>query len=138
MRSLLIISIAVVLFGGYIEWTAQQSRQQQAIATQHAVGVIQGRITRQPAKTDVVETVKPTVKKPTIAKVETKKRPLNLTIPLHHEPLSLTFPEQRQKLQWQKKSAQNKEISYNAELVFDAKEGSSITGGKVNIRIPFG
>ncbi|MGK0501154.1 MAG: hypothetical protein ACJAYG_002810 [Oceanicoccus sp.] len=27
-------------------------------------------------------------------------------------------------------------ISYNAELVFDADKGESITGGKINIRIP--
>lgn len=138
MRSLLLIVIGAVLAGGYVQWTAQPSEV-----------LLQGHAASKPAKivrtkkasvTNIVEqqqtTPSVTVAK-TAAKPKPQRRVLDLSIPSIDDTTDISFPSKR-RANWLKKVNPKETISYNAELVFDAKEGSSITGGKVNIRIPLG
>jgi hypothetical protein len=137
MRSLLIITIGVILLGAYLEWTALQFQRADAL---YAVSpVASARVIRneqpmpKPAKVNIVQ------KAATRAtQLITAKIPLNLTVPSPGDAFNISFPAQNQSSSWLKKSNPKEEISYNAELIFDEKEGSSVTGGKVHIKIPFG
>jgi hypothetical protein len=63
--------------------------------------------------------------------------PLNLSIPFSQSNDTLKFQRSKPVIDLFNYSGKP-EVTYNAELVYDAEKGEDITGGKINIRIPLG
>lgn len=137
MRSLLTLTFSFALLTAYLEWVAPAA-QQQANTSQLS------QIVR--AQSAPVEQTDTKHNSESLAKAPLKQRPiiskafrvLNLSLPegavtdnsAIHLPAQLVLESSQQ-------NAANK-IRYNAELVYDLDKGEDITGGKVNIEIPFG
>jgi len=73
---------------------------------------------------------------------QSAKSSLNLKLPSENavkwrDSTGLTANAQRRLMNLFKKEV-GEQVSYSAELIYDAEKGENITGGKVNIRIPLG
>ncbi len=138
MHTLLTLTAAFALLTGYFEYIIEPAS---AAKPAHQTAAIIRDAQPTPAEVSSVEpqaspapqsqtSTPPTIK-------EKQMAPLNLALPQFkqdHQPLVL-----RRSLLLDVFNRQaDQEVSYNAELVYDAEKGESITGGKVNIKIPFG
>lgn len=77
------------------------------------------------------------VTSPKKAAITRDLKPLNLKLP-SLENIQRQYVESNSSVLNLFEKEAGKDITYNAELVFDAASGEDITGGKVNIKIPFG
>ena len=136
MRSLLITTIGIILLGGYLECRTHHTTQAHATHNPAPMKVIREQIAAQ-VSIELKKTKK-IIPASSSHKAVKKIPSLDLTIPAFIAESTISFPTQRRSLNWLKKSSPKKEISYNAELIFDREEGSSIKGAKVNFKIPFG
>jgi len=130
MRSILTLTFSFALITAYLEWIAPAANQQ-AGATQlsQIVRSQAAPITRNNSALAAAGGIgeRPIVKKAI--------RALNLSLPSDN---LLGSPELNQPSQLVLEEDTSKKIRYNAELVYDLEKGEDITGGKVNIEIPFG
>lgn len=62
--------------------------------------------------------------------------PLDLALP--DKSLELNAPISAQQPDWLQLEADRPAVEYEAELVFDRKEGERLRGGKLHIRVPLG
>ena len=137
MQSLLTLTFSFVLLSAYLEWVAPPAQQQatptrlsQIVRTQTDPVIDLETPANHESYTQTIHKPRPIIRK--------ALRVLNLSLPINtladagalHMPAQLVLES----------SEQNPatKIRYNAELVYDLDKGEDITGGKVNIEIPFG
>ena len=130
MRSLLVLSAVFALLVTYLESMGQP--RQTTIQP-----LLTAKVIRAPLNSP--QTIVQEQKAAVAAALVTRQTPLNLTLKLP----SLNIIQQRyidskSTVLDLFKPSKKETITYNAELVFDAETGEDITGGKVNIKIPFG
>lgn len=133
MRSILVLCVAFVTLVTYLETMGRQSDIGETRSS------LVSRVIRTPS-TPKIE-VKQTETASTVNKsmVASATAPLNLKLKLTtFNKLRLHYNDSKTSLKNLFKPVDKTEISYNAELVYDAEKGENITGGKVNIKIPFG
>ncbi|WP_101759852.1 hypothetical protein [Oceanicoccus sp. KOV_DT_Chl] len=120
MRSLLTLTAAFIALVLYLEMMDKPAPQPIA------------------AHSKIIRTApKVAVKHEPVQVIADKKSPLNLRLPTFAN-LKTQYVDSKNSVLDLFKKEEKPSISYNAELVFDAEKGESITGGKVNITIPFG
>lgn len=123
MRSLLILGLSFALLVAYMETIVQpvqaNTMQQQGFA----------KVVREPAKSPIP---KPQTEQTSHEKITAA---LNLKLPSVDD-FQQHFSQSKFSLMNIFKQKSKDDISYNAELVFDAESGESITGGKIHIKIP--
>ena len=123
MQSLLVLTAVFAMMASYLETTQpeQSSTPQLTMA----------KIVRS-------QTPLQTEEKPlTVIAANHPKVPLNLKLPTVDSIEQYYFNSQTSVMKLFK-ADNSPEISYNAELVYDIEKGENITGGKVNVTIPFG
>ncbi len=141
MRSLLILATVFVLLGAYLESTATRAPDNARLTA--IAKVIRTPILAEPARvTPSEEAVATAANTLRASHQQTVASPLNLKLPLvdaikRRYVAGFVGKTQRSLLNLFKKE-ERQEISYSAELVYDAERGENITGGKLNIRIPLG
>ena len=140
MRSLLTLTFSFALLAAYLEWAAPAATQQQASSSRLSQIV---RAQRAPAAQQVARVenngdVTSSAERQPIPIISKALRVLNLKLPTGAitDSSALHIPAQLV-LSSSEPNPANK-IRYNAELVYDLDKGEDITGGKVNIEIPFG
>ena len=141
MRSLLTLTFSFALLAAYLEWVAPATQPQASssqlskiVRAQRSPSAQQvARIENTPPNDDVSSAAAQPM--PIISKA---LRVLNLKLPTGAitDSSALHIPAQLV-LSSSEPNPANK-IRYNAELVYDLDKGEDITGGKVNIEIPFG
>lgn len=136
MRSLLTLSFSFALLAAYLEWAAPVQHQDKPSQLSQ---IVRSQSVPTP-RADIVsnsDAYHNTAQQPVTA---TKKalRILNLKLPMGAitDNSAIHLPSQLV-LESSTANTANK-IRYNAELVYDLDKGEDITGGKVNIEIPFG
>ncbi len=141
MHSLLALTLSFGLLWGYLDWTCDDSQQ---------VALQQSQLSRIIRTEPVPDKPLPRnhplgTDKPRLAATLSEKASRVATVLLNLKLEMITNIEHSAAdNHWQpaksasffKEPEAEPTVSYNAELVFDAKEGESITGGKVNIVIP--
>ncbi|MEH6912327.1 MAG: hypothetical protein V7459_17230 [Oceanicoccus sp.] len=140
MRSLLMLATVFALLVGYLETTMVKAPDSVQLKT--VSSVIRTPVLVKPPQPAPVEAVIAVIARQENDVATPAKRPLNLKLP------TIDQIKQRYSARFARKTQQNpmnlfrredtQEISYSAELVYDAERGENITGGKVNIRIPLG
>jgi len=136
MHSLLILTVSFASMCGYLNWATQQTPDRSMSLAGFA------KVIRVSIKQPVLKSEAPTQiqQKQTVAAIPEQKltRPLDLSVSFDKdfnikENLSTRTSQNR----WFEQD-QEKKVSYNARLLFDAKNGTNIRGGLVNITIPLG
>lgn len=141
MRSLLILATVFALLVTYLESTMTRTPDSAHLVTTSSV--IRTPLPVKPPQKILNKTSVATQKNEVTAPIQASlKSPLNLKLPLvdaikRQYAAGLAGKTQRSLLNLFKKEIKQ-QISYSAELVYDAEKGENITGGKVNIRIPLG
>lgn len=147
MQPLFILGLAFTLLATYIE--SDLTSEETAVSQVYTAKVIRDEVhDKKPASiiTDIselpsasdltVETIRArTNTSPEL--VNNKKIDLNLTIPTQSRS-ELLLRNKNYSMPNLFKFSKKPTITYEAELVYDAEKGEDITGGKVNITIPFG
>ena len=143
MRSLFLLASVFVLLVGYLESTTITAPASVQLTTM--TSVIRTPLRVQPPKTDAIDVNHATL--PTqvndVAPIrQSAKSSLNLKLPSENavkwrDSTGLAANAQRRLMNLFKKEVRE-QVSYSAELIYDAEKGENITGGKVNIRIPLG
>lgn len=134
MRSLLLLTLAFTLLVAYCETVLRPGTSHAYLAANHQiVRTTQPAIEpASPAEPAVAVTINNPQTEPNLPLL------LNLDIPHSPKPFKFnTLLPKRSALKL-RKAAKKPTVSYNAELVYDIEKGENITGGKVNITIPFG
>jgi hypothetical protein len=131
MQTLITLGIAFSLLATYCESSVQ------AVASHSYSGKVVRSAPLLPTSSDpqLIEQISSNIIE-TTEQVETFQ-PLNLTVPAVKTFHRFYQPTKKSILKLAKRSAKP-QITYNAELVYDLEKGEDITGGKVNIKIPFG
>ena len=143
MRSLFFLATVLVLLVGYLESTKITAPASVQLTTM--TSVIRTPLQVQPPKTaaiDVVHATLPAQANDVAPIPQSAKSSLNLKLPSENavkwrNSTGLTANAQRRLMNLFKKEV-GEQVSYSAELIYDAEKGENITGGKVNIRIPLG
>lgn len=124
MQSLLVLTAVIAILATYLESVTPGSHDR----------------TLSPTVAKVIRSSNPTSEPAPVASIARETSPSIL-------PLNLRLPT-LQDLQWRiqdaqgtnpnlfQKTTEDEDISYSAELVFDAEKGEDITGGRLNIKIP--
>lgn len=132
MQSLLVLTTVIALMATYLD--TMEAKQPGLVLSPKAAKIIRTHAYSESATHAYAQTV--TVETAITEDIERLILPLNLRLPT------------RQDLQWRiqssqqsnpnlfQKTSRDDQITYSAELVFDADKGEDITGGKVNIKIP--
>lgn len=134
MHSLLILTLSFAGMCGYLSW-ATDKHEQQSISLQGFAKVIRKQVSSAQVKRELT-TLKLDSAPIAIVTQLPFNPPLDLSIPVtytHSETLSFETNGNS----WFEEN-QDQKIQYNAELLFDSKEGNTIRGGQVNITIPMG
>ena len=127
MQSLILLAAVFTLMTTYLETTTAEHSASPQMSTAKAVPAAM------PALSANLQTQK--ISQPIAKAINTI--PLNLSIPSlnsaqqyysHSKTLAIDLF----------KADESPKISYHAELVYDLEKGENITGGKVNVTIPFG
>lgn len=126
MQSLLVLTTVIALLATYLE-TVAPKQHSQALRT-HAAKVI-----RSHPRTTELTTVRTTT---TATEIDQSILPLNLRLPTLQDLQWRIQDSQQSSRNLFQKTSRDDDISYSAELVFDAEKGEDITGGKLNIKIP--
>ena len=143
MRSLFFLATVLVLLVGYLESTKITAPASVQLTTM--TSVIRTPLQVQPTKTAATHVVHATLPAQAndVAPIpQSAKSSLNLKLPSENavkwrDSTGLTANAQRRLMNLFKKEV-GEQVSYSAELIYDAEKGENITGGKVNIRIPLG
>ena len=143
MRSLFFLATVLVLLVGYLESTKITAPASVQLTTM--TSVIRTPLQVQPTKTAATHVVHATLPAQAndVAPIpQSAKSSLNLKLPSENavkwrNSTGLTANAQRRLMNLFKKEV-GEQVSYSAELIYDAEKGENITGGKVNIRIPLG
>ena len=143
MRSLFFLATVLVLLVGYLESTKITAPASVQLTTM--TSVIRTPLQVQPTKTAATHVVHATLPAQAndVAPIpQSAKSSLNLKLPSENavkwrDSTGLAANAQRRLMNLFKKEVRE-QVSYSAELIYDAEKGENITGGKVNIRIPLG
>lgn len=143
MRSLFLLASVFVLLVGYLESTMITAPASVQLTTM--TSVIRTPLRVQPPKTaaiDVNHATLPTQVNDVAPIRQSAKSSLNLKLPSENavkwrDSTGLAANAQRRLMNLFKKEVRE-QVSYSAELIYDAEKGENITGGRVNIRIPLG
>lgn len=143
MRSLFFLATVLVLLVGCLESTKITAPASVQLTTM--TSVIRTPLQVQPTKTAATHVVHATLPAQAndVAPIpQSAKSSLNLKLPSENavkwrNSTGLTANAQRRLMNLFKKEV-GEQVSYSAELIYDAEKGENITGGKVNIRIPLG
>jgi len=143
MRSLFFLATVLVLLVGYLESTKITAPA--SVQLTKMTSVIRTPLQVQPTKTAATHVVHATLPAQAndVAPIpQSAKSSLNLKLPSENavkwrDSTGLTANAQRRLMNLFKKEV-GEQVSYSAELIYDAEKGENITGGKVNIRIPLG
>lgn len=128
MHSIVLLTTAIALLGAYLQ------------STEVPLDVAQQSIAAKVIRSTPIHSHTDTLAKtsPQRAMRASRATPLDLQLPNFRSLDQSYMPADSANSTRFKPQIKGPEVRLNAELVFDAEEGESITGGKVNIQIPFG
>ncbi len=135
MQSLIVLSIVFSLLAAYLEAMSQpQQASIQPLLTAKVIRTAPSSHTTKQINNDREHKLASAKANPT-----SLSAPLNLKLQLPLlKDIELQYNESKSSMLNLFQQRHKEAITYNAELVFDAEKGENITGGKVNIKIPFG
>ena len=125
MHSILVLTAVFAMMVTYLE----NNQPKQGVFQQPAIV----KVIRSPRNQPIIEQEAIIVASP----AQKPPAALNLTLP-SLERLQQHYAKSKSSVMNLFKANDSPEITYNAELIYDAESGEDITGGKVNITIPFG
>ena len=128
MQSLILLAAVFTLMATYLEATTAEHSASPPISTARVV----------PAAMPALPTnLQPQKISQSIAKA-INATPLNLSIPSLNSAQQQYYSHSKTLVIDLFKADESPKVSYHAELVYDLEKGENITGGKVNVTIPFG
>ena len=134
MHSFLIVTLSFASMCSYLSWATHQPAEQ-SITLAGFTKVIREQVDSTQPKLELFAD-KPETAPAVIATQLQFNEPLDLSVPLintHRETLSFETNSNS----WFEVN-QDQKVEYNAELLFDSKEGNTIRGGQLKITIPMG
>ncbi len=131
MRSLLTLTLSFALLCAYLELVPHH--QHDAMPGQANMAKVVR--TPQPTREVIIQDRVETLAQHNV--VIAPATPLDLSIPAFNNAVDMGHAVKETIGNWFQRSDKNK-VRYNAQLLFDEKEGADIRGGQVNIIVPFG
>jgi hypothetical protein len=129
MHSFLILTLSFAGMCSYLHWATHQP-EEQSMSLEGFTKVIRERVDNAQAILELEATPA------TIATQLPFNPPLDLSVPVK-DIYSETLSFETNSNSWFEAN-QDQKVEYNAELLFDSKEGNTIRGGQLNITIPMG
>jgi hypothetical protein len=134
MHSFLIVTLSFASMCSYLSWATHQPAEQ-SMTLAGFTKVIREQVDSTQAKL-VLFTDKPETAPAVIATQLPFNEPLDLSVPLINTQ-SETLSFETNSNSWFEEN-QDQKVQYDAELLFDSKEGNTIRGGQLKITIPMG